>query len=360
MASGIAEVRLTLTRPAETWAIVVREVGGAKHVCVTFLEIGLFEAGQERLAPRRHDLGYDLFVILSPSKTGTQTIESALYSLSPFARIHRVHSASVKGCRLLRDSASAATAIFGGEHTIVRSLQSMAEEGERVRCDISTVRRFGGGVAFLTAVRDPIERALSSMLQSLPTRFPLFLDLYAFNAPVFAQILAEGLISAWDRELTLPASNEYFLWSKCLDTAEYLNDEVAAVTGFDLLQHDFDAGKGYACVEHGSERAIVFRTSELDRTLSAALREITGHSPENLRGRNIAADKAYAPLYRDVTARLRVPRRLAEAIYRRHAYMKHFFDEIEIERLLRRWSEPRPTSYSFNDLNSRMHAGSSY
>ena len=72
---GSAEALIALDSLTKTGGIVVREATGAKNVRVTVHEIGLFEAGEEGLAPRRHDLGYDLFVILTAPKTGSQTID---------------------------------------------------------------------------------------------------------------------------------------------------------------------------------------------------------------------------------------------------------------------------------------------
>lgn len=80
----------------------------------------------------------------------------------------------------------------------------------------------------------------------------------------------------------------------------------------------------------------------MDRTLSTALVEITGRAPENFANTNVAAEKGYAVLYKDVMSRIRVPPQLAESIYRRNAYMTHFFDQTEIDELVRRWSGQGP------------------
>ncbi|MGH9697446.1 MAG: hypothetical protein ACRD5Z_25100, partial [Bryobacteraceae bacterium] len=275
---GASEILMTLTRPTGTGAIVVRKISGADDVAVTIVEIGLFEAGEEGLAPRRHDLGFDLFVILSAAKTGTQTIESALYSLSPFVRLRRVHFASAEGCLRLRNFASEAVATFGAGHMIVTSNIAEAEAGDLVRAEIAAVRRLGGNVAFVTAVRDPIARTVANMFHSLPHKMAIYAELYDSNRPLFAQMLAEGLIAAWKRELQQPRLKSA-LWSKCLVNADYLRDEFCAVTGFDPLLHDFDRHVGYARLKRGNDVAVVFRTSELDRTLSSALAGITGRSP---------------------------------------------------------------------------------
>lgn len=338
--SGTAEIRMTLTRPTEPGAFVVRQAAGNKDVCATILEIGLFEAGEERLAPRRHDLGYDLFVILAPGKTGTHTIESAVYALSPLARVHRVHYASAAGSLQLQASALEAAATFGADYPVEESLKIQAETADRVRADIATVRRLGGSVAFLTAVREPIARAVAGLFQSLPLAIPVYLEFYAFSGAGFAQALADRLVAAWDHEIrgAWPPSVSHGLWSRPVLYADFFDDEFRAVTGFDVLLKDFNTLKGYARLDRGADVAVVFRTSELDRTLSTALSEITGHRPKDFINRNVSAKAKHAPLYHDVVSRIRVPAQLAEAIYRRHAYMTHFFDQNEIDDLVRRWS----------------------
>jgi hypothetical protein len=76
VASGDTEVRMALSRPRRDRAVILRNVEAPKSVRVTIREIGISAAGEERLAPRGHDLDYDLFVILSPSKTGTQRLST--------------------------------------------------------------------------------------------------------------------------------------------------------------------------------------------------------------------------------------------------------------------------------------------
>jgi len=92
----------------------------------------------------------------------------------------------------------------------------------------------------------------------------------------------------------------------------------------------------------GNDVAMVFRTSHLDRALSKGLAALTGRRPEAFTDRNVAAQKDYAALYQDVVSRLHLPVQLAEAIYWRHAYMRHFFTQAEIEDLIQRWSGETP------------------
>ena len=180
------------------------------------------------------------------------------------------------------------------------------------------------------------------MFETLPGAIPVYSQLYAISGPVFAQMLADGLVTTWDLELRKmlgPLVQD--LWPRFIRDADHVTTEFQSVSGFDLLRHDFDTGQGYTLLRHGRDAAVVFRTSEMNRTLSGALAGLTGRSPENLSDRNVAAKKEYAKLYNEVVSRLRAPAELVQDIYRRHAYMTHFFDQTEIDDLVRRWSASR-------------------
>ena len=339
VARGAAEVRLTLEPQAETSAIVIRNATGSRDGSITIAEIGLSQAGEARLAPRHHDLGYDLFVILSPNKTGTQTIELTLQALSPSVRLYRVHYASAEGTQELRHTASEFAAAFGAENETTKSWNFQADVGDLARADIAAVRRYGGRVAFLTAVREPIGRAIAGMFQALPLAIPVYSDLYQLKGGLFAQMLADGLVAWWKREFQQTSTPRHLLWKNCLDASTYMTDEFHRVTDISPLAHQFDVGAGYVRIALDKDVALAFRTTELGRTLPSGLADLTGHSLEGARNQNVGAEKAYAELYQDVLRRLRLPAAFAEAIYRRHGYMKHFFAETEIEALVRRWSD---------------------
>jgi hypothetical protein len=225
-ASGQSLVRLTVDKPLETEAVVIRRASpDPDDISVVVENIAAFEPEKERLVPRRHDLDYDLFVILSAAKTGTQTIESTLNAISPFLRVHRVHYASAQGTMRLRRLASAAAEVLGNEHEAVKSLNLQADAGDLARTEIDTVRRLGGRVAFLTAVREPVGRAVAELFQLLPMLIPVYPWLLDAGHQ-FIDLLGAQLLAAWDQELraTVPPSGAELLWCRCLATVNYLDD----------------------------------------------------------------------------------------------------------------------------------------
>ena len=339
-AKGAIEVHIALDRVEETHSIVVRTVSG-EDVRVTVSQIGIFTAGQEVLEPRHHGLGYDLFVVLSPAKTGTFTIEGALYALAPSVCVRRLHHASAEYCKTLWASFADAATRLGEGHAITKNRKLMAEAGDHVRFEIGAARRLGGRVAFFTAVRDPISRAVASLFHALPTTMPEYSENYARGGSAFAQMLADGLVTAWRGELEGDKSAlDSPVWPRCLDGADYLDGEFRVVTGFDLLRHEFDPHKGYARIDQGNDTVLVFRTTALDRMLPTALAEITGCHPKAIGSENVAEHKQYVGLYNDVLSRLRLPHSVVRVIYERHAYVSHFFTPAEIDALVQRWSAP--------------------
>ena len=365
-ASGQSLVRLTVDNPRETEAIVIRKASPDPDVIRVVIDnIAVFEPEKERLVPRRHDLDYDLFIILSAAKTGTQTIESTLNAISPFLRVHRVHYASAQGTTRLRTLASAAAEVIGNEHEAVRSLNLQADAGDLARTEIDTVRRLGGRIAFLTAVREPVGRAVAELFQLLPILIPVYPWLLDAGHQ-FIDLLGARLLTAWDQELraTVPPSGAELLWSRCLATVDYLDDEFCTVSGIDVLSRPFNQDEGFFFLEQGGDAAFAFRTADLNYTLPTALGHITDQSITAPVNRNVASDKIYATLYDEFLRRFQVPADLVNKIYLRHGYMRHFIREADITASTARWSAPPaaatgyPNSIGGPGSNARNSSGS--
>ena len=90
---------------------------------------------------------------------------------------------------------------LGEGHPTTKNRKLMAEAGDHVRFEIGAARRLGGKIAFFTAVRDPIGRAVASLFHALPTTIPEYSENYARGGSAFAQMLADGLVAAWQGEL---------------------------------------------------------------------------------------------------------------------------------------------------------------
>ena len=342
--TGRYVVQIQINDPAQMYAIALRNA--ATDGLVTRVDIngvGAFEPAGECLAERRHNLGHDLFVILSPSKTGTQTIEQTLLALSPAVEIRRLHYATEQGAGRYHASGPLAASLLGDGSILTKSIIAEAKLGDAVRNEIADVRRLGGRIAFITAFREPIDRGVAATLHSLPFLLPAFEQLYAAG-PGFVELLANGLIASWRKELAgrvyQGTEDGLRLWWRCLDDKEYYSEEFGAIVGFDLRAHPFDHERGYALFEHDIDTVLALRTRDIQCALPRALSELTGRSVANIVSTNIGADKNTGPLYRDFRNHFTMPVDLVDAIYARHPWLNYFYSASEIEVARRGWLAP--------------------
>ncbi len=330
----------------EFYAIVLQNAADSGVVTrLSIRDIGAFTPAAESLVARRHNLGHDLFVILSPSKTGTQTIEQTLRTLSPAIEVRRPHYLSEPQIEHTRAMAPYYVGLLGAGNELTAALLPQADYADAVRGEIADVRRFGGRVAFITAFREPIDRAVSATFHLLPFFLPAFNQLYAAG-PEFVELLMQGLIASWRRELAGKTFHgmEDCLWWRCLDDADYYGAEFGAITGADLRAHPFDHGRGYVLFEHESNSVLAIRTRDMKRALPLALSELTGRGEIELVSVNIGETKESGALYKDFLQHFSVPADLVEAIFVRHPWLTYFYSPNEIEAARRRWTKQSETT----------------
>ena len=236
-------------------------------------------------------------------------------------------------------SATLLTNMLGRDTEFAASIRAQASFGEFVRKEIADVRRLGGRIAFITAFRDPIDRAVAATFQSLPYYLPAFSQLYAVGSE-FIDLLRRGMLASWRRE----TDGEIFrdlkscLWCRCLAEANYYGDEFEANVGCDLRSHPFNHERGYVLFEHGCDTVLALRTFDLQRALPAALSELTGRSDVRVVSTNIGeAKKDLGALYQDFRAEFYVPDELVDTIYAQHTWFSYFYSEAEIETARQRW-----------------------
>jgi hypothetical protein len=332
---GDSLVQIRLPDPSQTFAIVLRHADARGTITrVTVRDIGAFTPAAECLAARRHDLGHDLFVILAPPKTATQTIEQTLVALSRAAEVRRIHYVSEAGADRDRALALASAHTFGQKNELWASSLRQAADSDAVRQEIADVRRLGGRVALITAFREPIGQALAAMFEVMAFFVPAFA---ALHGPHFIQALTCGVIAAWRKQLA--GDTEYNMWSSCVNAAGFYGHEFDALS-IDLRAHPFDRDSGYVLFEHDNDSVLAIRTPDIGCALPTALSRMTGRSGIALVSANVAATKNVGPLYRDFLARFSVPADLIDAIYARNPWLNYFYSPAEIETMRRRWLRP--------------------
>jgi hypothetical protein len=189
--------------------------------------------------------------------------------------------------------------------------------GERLRAGNGAVR-----LPVITLVRDPIAREVSAIFQSPALHAPGLVDARGhFDVPRVLAHLESSLRSE----------------DACRYVFEWFAREIQPVLGIDVLAAPFDRERGYAIVEGDFASLLVLRTEDLDRNLAPALREFLGlELPPTASRANARSDGEAGDAYREVLARLRLPRSAAARIYA-HPFVRHFYTDAMVAGFLTRW-----------------------
>jgi hypothetical protein len=267
-----------------------------------------------------YDLLFDppIFLYQMP-KTGSQTIEATLQQHLSTRRLLRFHFLSPTIAATIRKGLryDHANAAWRNDACAQLRLMRQLRSGLLVR----KVVRMGGirlpKLKVITAVREPIAVALSSMFENYFHAFP--------TGPA-----------------ALAACREAFLRPK---TVKYLQEwfdlELKAMLGLDVFKQPFDREQGYAIYETGTARVLVYRFEALPE-LPAMLRDFLGESISHIAERNRGTQKHYSEPYQYVQAHLRLSADFLNAQYR-SKMMLHFYSALEREQFYRRWVESDAT-----------------
>jgi nicotinamidase-related amidase len=333
--SGETTVSLTVDDLQRTRGIVFRTTSATdQRPEVTLQAITAHRPASLRLAPRRHDLGFDLFVILSPGKTATQTIEQTLLSLHPAVQVRRLHFISSRRAECIKDAAELKN------DALSSSAVEQAASADHVRREIKMVRALGGSIAFVTGMREPVDRAIADTFQIFPSLFPCYSELQQ-SGPEFIDFLGTAFVKTWKlqfTELRSSAGEQFSLGGSVRFADRFFSEEFAPITGIDILSKAIDREAGFTLLKSGRTSALVYRYEDIERGLAAGLAELTGQRDIELASTNLAAEKSYAALYRDFRANFRIPDELCSAIYE-SPYIRHFYSDTDVAKFKKRWSE---------------------
>jgi hypothetical protein len=179
----------------------------------------------------------------------------------------------------------------------------------------------------ITLVRDPIAREVSGI----------------FQVP---ELYGSDLVDAercFDVERVLARLHVRFCEEPengCGYTFAWFDRELRAVLGVDVLGSPFPRERGYTVLEGMRAAVLVLRTEDLDRTLAPGMRELLGLEKCVPAPRaNVRDEDDAGAAYREVRARLRLPRDVVRKIYA-HPFVRHFYPDAMIERFAARWTDP--------------------
>lgn len=322
---GEHDLDLLVEDTRETAAIVVRNVSDrGERPTVRLTQTSAYEATGVRLAPKRHDLAHDLFIVLSPPKTATQTVERTLENISPAFPVRRTHYFSP-------DSEAHARNRAKSKKNITDSILRVADYTARLRREVEFVKSSGGTLAFIAGIRDPIGRMVASIFQSLTNSEIHQLDA---NRSSRFQSLQYEIISRLAAELKAIRTNDISFRG----AGTFFQDDLLLATGMDVLRYPFPHDKGFMVVRGDNITTLVYRFEDIGHSLAPALEAVTGHKPIQIMNENRSDDKSYRDVYRDFQNWLKIPADLCSSYYECNPYVKHFYSADEIAKFGAKWS----------------------
>ena len=258
--------------------------------------------------------GKILFIYQIP-KTGSQTVEATLARCSLPHTVLRFHYAS----REMEDEMRRGPLNHPDPVKWRADAAPQIAAMQRIR-RIVWLRRFLKRSGFpippievISAVREPIATALSSVFENLLHFFPNI-----------ESVTCEGCAEIVQRPRMMNSIQNWF------------ERELEGVLGLDVLGESFPREKGWRSYETRFIRVLVYRFDALS-ALPVMLKEFLGCEVKEVVNENLGTSKPYAAVYGKIKAAMRLPENFVRSQYASPT-MRHFYLEAERESMARRWS----------------------
>lgn len=327
---GKTTVALLLDRPGDTSAIVLRTISSTgRSPIVTLNSASAHAFGAPRLASRQHDLGHDLFIVLSPAKTATQTVERTLQSLHPAAQIRRTHFFSSFGAECQQFEMATEPL----PQSIINSKLYQIEYARRLRDEVAAVEALGGNIAYMTATREPIGQIVADVFQLLPSMLSEAAQGTLSDDQLMA-LLRTQVMSRIEKSIDALSSPENLIWGP----KNFYSHDLLQATGVDVLQHPWQPDNGVLRIKKKNADVAIYRFEDITFALAKALSQLTGRSEIVVFNSNLSEEKSYASLYKKFKADFKVPPEICAALYENDPYFRHFYSNSEIAAFAKRWS----------------------
>lgn len=220
--------------------------------------------------------------------------------------------------------------------TDANRLGPVMADGLAIRGMIPQAIATGRPVAMITGMREPVARSLSVALQMVSS---LFAGDIVADPDEAATRLGRHLRELWlDPAGDDPSRRvaEYAVQAPLFWFAE----EIEQPFGFDLLAQPFDRDQGYQLLEHGGIRLLLYRQEDAPAGIEAGLARLLPGSQITLARVNDASHKGEAAIYARLKESFRLPREALARIYD-NPYVRHFYDQQDIDGFVARWAEER-------------------
>ncbi len=202
-------------------------------------------------------------------------------------------------------------------------------------------------VKIISLVREPIIRDISMIFELIEeTCLDIFEDLNTDFIESIEDILKNKVITNEEEKMTLgPISYrfDYKLRGMNGNIFDWYENELKNVFGIDILDYTFNKEEGYGYIEKDNIKILLLKLEKLKNN-ERRIGEFIGNTNFRLLRQNIAKNKVYYYVYRNVIRNLQVPLECVERYYCNNKYMKYFYTEEERKMYLDQWTENKNIS----------------
>lgn len=189
-------------------------------------------------------------------------------------------------------------------------------------------RQQGNKWKIITIFREPISTMISILFLNAQHYFSNFIDP---NGDVDKErILA-------DIQKTI-ITDDPSGWSICT----WFEDEFEKALGIDVYNYPFDHQNGFTIIKEKMFDVLLLKFEDLNSTFNKGISQLFDISEDSVKllKSNVHKNEEYAPIHKYVLNNLIVPKSVSQNIYSLK-YIKHFYSQEMIERLIEKWSKPR-------------------
>lgn len=208
----------------------------------------------------------------------------------------------------------------GGQHVIHSHSNTVREEDGS---DLQTVYVYAkkfihtNGVKIITAVRDPISRELSNIMQN----FMVFSADGKFGENNFIGDIINKILEDKDCE------------------KDFFEGNFKEFTDINVMDYPFDTEKGYGIIRDGNIEILILQMEQMNNNVHM-VREFTGLNNFSFSNHNVGAKKPYTFLYEEIKKRVVMSEKMMDDILK-NSFVEHFYSNEQIERVRDRWSKKR-------------------
>jgi len=246
--------------------------------------------------------GVKSVVVYTMGKVGTLTICNSLER----AGFRHVHPHSLRytkpGVHFLKVKLSGSQKVKYGVMTFLK------------RMKVAIWKILKRDIVIITGVRDPYTRNISAFFEQIH-----------YLGGIKKGSSMEDVKRLYDSVCEFDASLYWF------------DDEMLAVTGIDVFDYPFDKGLGYAVIEKGKYRILIYRLDKLDG-LKGQISEFIGCDKFTIESTNFTEKGEYSDLMKKFKAEYKYSD-VASRKYSQSKFMRHFFSGEEIRLFAMRWSD---------------------